>query len=173
MIDALKLVAWFLASSFKSWARLGAEILILRHHPMILRRKAPARPRPSAVDRLILIWLSRLRPSGISAVTVVRPETVVRWHRYGFRLYWRWKSHSRGGRPPISLEVRQLIREISLANPLWGAPRNHGELLKLGVGARSRRWPGTWRMADEKRPVASIWRCPRHFRFASDSGLVL
>jgi transposase InsO family protein len=100
---------------------------------MILRRKAPAKPRLSVFDRLIFVWLYRLRPSVISAMTIVRPETVVRWHRAGFRLYWRWKSRSRGGRPPISRELRCLIREMSLANPLWGAPRIHGELLKLGV----------------------------------------
>jgi hypothetical protein len=133
MIDVLKLVAWVLASSFKSRARLEAEILILRHQLMILRRKAPTRPRLSAVDRLILVWLYRVRPSVISAITIVQPETVVRWHRNGFRLYWRWKSRSMGGRPPISPEMRHLIREMNLANPLWGAPRVHGELLKLGV----------------------------------------
>jgi transposase InsO family protein len=133
MIGALKLVAWILASSFKSRARLEAEIVVLRHQLLILRRKAPARLRLSVLDRLIFVWLYRLRPSVINAVTIVRPETVVRWHRAGFRLYWRWKSRLRGGRPRISLEVRHLIREMSLANPLWGAPRIHGELLKLGI----------------------------------------
>src|SRR5262245_63144878 len=61
------------------------------------------------------------------------PETVVRWHRAGFRAYWRWKSRVRWGRPKVPLEIRQLIRDMSLANPLWGAPRIHGELLKLGI----------------------------------------
>jgi hypothetical protein len=65
--------------------------------------------------------------------SIVRPETVIRWHRAGFQAYWRWKSRPRGGRPKTALEIRQLIREISLANPLWGAPRLHGELLKLGI----------------------------------------
>ena len=133
MIDVLKLVAYGLASVFKSRARLEAEIVVLRHQLMILRRKAPARPRVSVVGRFIFVWLYRLRPSVISAVTIVRPETVVRWHRTGFRLYWRWKSRASGGRRPISLKLRHLIREMSLANPLWGAPRIHGELLKLGI----------------------------------------
>jgi len=133
MIDALKLVASVLASLFKSLVRLEAEIVVLRHQLMILRRKAPARPRLSVPDRLICVWLCRLRPSVISAVTIVRPENGARWHRAGFRLYWRWTSRATGGRPRISLEVRRLIRKMSLANPLWGAPRIHGELLKLGV----------------------------------------
>ncbi len=133
MIDVLKLVACSVASLFKSRARLEAEILVLRHQLMILRRKTPTRLRLSVIDRLIFVWLYRLRPTIINAVTIVRPETVVRWHRAGFRFYWRWKSRSRVGRPPISLELRHLIRKMSLANPLWGAPRIHGELLKLGV----------------------------------------
>ena len=65
--------------------------------------------------------------------SIVQPETVIRWHRTGFRLYWRWKSRTRGGRPKIPVEIRRLIREMSLANRLWGAPRIHGELLKLGI----------------------------------------
>ena len=84
-------------------------------------------------DRLLLVWLYRLFPSVLNAVTTVQPETVVRWHRTGFRLYWRWKSRARGGRPKVPVEIRRLIREMSLANRLWGAPRIHGELLKLGI----------------------------------------
>jgi hypothetical protein len=106
---------------------------VLRHQLMILRRRAPPRPRVRVVDRLIFLWLYRLQPSVVDAVCIVRPETVVRWHRLGFRTYWLWKSRSRGGRPPISSELRRLIREMSVANPLWGAPRIHGELLKLGI----------------------------------------
>src|SRR4249920_2878575 len=87
---------------------------------------------------LLFVWLYRLFPSVMNAVTIIRPETIVRWHRTGFRLYWRWKSRSRGGRPKIPREIRRLIREMSLANRLWGAPRIHGELLKLGIeGAQS------------------------------------
>src|SRR5258707_11567934 len=133
MIDALKLFGLALASLFRSRGRLAAEILVLRHQLNILRRKAPPRPRFSVIDRLIFVWLYRLRSSILDAVAIVQPETVLRWHREGFRLYWRWKSRSRSGRPPISRELRRLIREMSLANPLWGAPRLHGELLKLGI----------------------------------------
>jgi transposase InsO family protein len=156
MIDVLKLLACSLASLLKTRARLEAEIVVLRHQLMILRRKAPFRPQLSALDRLIFVGLYRLRPTILRAVTIVRPETVMHWHRKGFCLYWRWKSRSRGGRPLISHAVRHLIREMSIANPLWGAPRIHGELLKLGVEvaqstvakymARSRRPPGqSWK----------------------------
>ncbi len=93
----------------------------------------PSRARLTLIDRLIFVWLYRLRPSVLGAVVIVQPETVMRWHREGFRLYWRWKSHARGGRPQIPRDLRDLIREMSLANPLWGAPRIHGELLKLGI----------------------------------------
>ena len=82
---------------------------------------------------MLFVWLYRLFPSVLSAVTIVQPDTIIRWHRMGFRLYWRWKSRSRGGRPQIPREVRRLIRDMSLDNPLWGAPRIHGELLKLGM----------------------------------------
>jgi hypothetical protein len=87
----------------------------------------------AAADRLLFVWLHRLFPSVLNAVTIVQPETIIRWHRAGFWLYWRWKSRSRGGRPKVSAENRRLIREMSLANRLWGAPRIHGELLKLGI----------------------------------------
>jgi transposase InsO family protein len=84
-------------------------------------------------DRLLFVWLYRLFPSVMNALTIVQPETVIRWHRTGFRLYWRWKSRARGGRPRIPGDIRRLIREMSLANRLWGALRIHGELLKLGI----------------------------------------
>ena len=77
--------------------------------------------------------LYRLCPAVVDVVTIVRPETLIRWHRYGFKAFWRWKSRSGGGRPPVPREVRDLIREMSRANGLWGAPRIHGELLKLGI----------------------------------------
>ena len=80
----------------------------------------------------------------MNALVIVEPETVIRWHRAGFRLFWRWKSRCRGGRPKVPLEIRQLIRAMSLANPLWGAPRIHGELLKLGIELVKPRSPNTW-----------------------------
>jgi hypothetical protein len=85
------------------------------------------------IDRLVFVWLYRLFPSILNAITVVKPETVFRWHRRGFRAYWRWKSRRRGGRPKIDREIRDLIRRMSQANLLWGAPRIHGELLILGI----------------------------------------
>ena len=106
---------------------------MLRHQINVLRRKSPQRQTFSAIDRLVFAGLYRLAPGVRGALKIVRPETVIQWHRAGFRSYWRWKSRPRGGRPKIPLEIRKLIREMSIANPLWGAPRIHGELLKLGI----------------------------------------
>ena len=114
-------------------ASLEAEILILRHQLNIQRRQSPKRLNFSTLDRLIFVGLYRLAPSVLGALAILKPETAIRWHRAGFRLYWRWKSRHRGGRPTVPLEIRQLIRERSIANPLWGAPGIHGELLKLGI----------------------------------------
>jgi hypothetical protein len=104
-----------------------------RQQIIVLRRTAPKRLGFNVFDRMILVGLYRLFPDFRSALAIVSPETVVRWHRAGFRAYWRWKSRPRWGRPKVSLEIRHLIREMGLANPLWGAPRIHGELLKLGI----------------------------------------
>src|SRR6266849_3252599 len=134
MIDFLKLFVHVLVSPFKAWARLEAEIVVLRHQLNVLRRRVPSKPKLSVVDRLLFVWIYRLFPSVLSAVSIIQPETIIRWHRAGFRLYWRWKSRSRSGRPKVPTEIRRLIREMSLANRLWGAPRIHGELLKLGIG---------------------------------------
>ena len=112
---------------------MQAEILTLRHQLNVLRRKSPQRLTFSSIDRLVFAGLYRLAPGVLDALKIVKPETVIRWHRAGFRAYWRWKSRRRGGRPRTALETRHLIREMSLANPLWGAPRFHGELLKLGI----------------------------------------
>ncbi len=133
MIEACSLVWSMLVLSFRSRATLEAEILILRHQLNIQRRHLPKRLTFSAMDRLIFAGLYRLVPSILNALTIVKPETVVRWHRAGFRSYWCWESQPRGGRPIVPPEIRRLIREMSMANPLWGAPRIHGELLKLGI----------------------------------------
>jgi hypothetical protein len=106
---------------------------MLRQQINVLRRTAPKKQTFSSIDRLIFVCLYRLRPGVREALAIAKPETVVKWHRSGFRLYWRWKSKARGGRPTVPLEIRKLIREMSIANPLWGAARIHGELLKLGV----------------------------------------
>ena len=150
MIAFLSLVLHIVVAPFKTKARLEAEIIMLRHQLNVLRRRVPPKLRLAVADRLLFVWLYRLFPSVLDAVTIVQPQTVIRWHRTGFRLYWRWKSRSRGGRPKISGQTRRLIREMSLANRLWGAPRIHGELLKLGIEvARSRRSPSTWRGVGE------------------------
>ena len=133
MIEFLSLFLHVLVLPFKTRARLEAEIVMLRHQLNVLRRRGPSKPKLAAADRLLFIWLYRLFPSVLNAVTIVQPETIIRWHRTGFRLYWRWKSRSRGGRPKIPAEIRRLIREMSLANRLWGAPRIHGELLRSGI----------------------------------------
>jgi len=95
-------------------------------------RQRPGRPQLSSLDRLLWVWLYRIWPQVIDAMVLVKPATVVQWHRKGFRLLWRWRSR-RSGRPKIGTEIRDLIRRVSRANPLWGAPRIHGELLKLGI----------------------------------------
>src|SRR3979411_444085 len=133
MIGFLILLLHVLVSPFKTQARLEDEIVLLRHQLSALRQRRPSRPKLTVADRLLFVWLYRLFPSVLNAVTIVQPETVIRWHRSGFRLYWRWKSRSRGGRPKLPIEIRRLIREMSLANRLWGGPRIHGELLKLGI----------------------------------------
>ena len=132
MIGLLRFVLAVLTSPIKSRLRLEAENAALRHQLMVLRRRLQGRIRLTNHDRWFLIRLYRWFPSILSVLTIVRPETLVRWHRTGFRRYWHWKSRSSGGRPQIDTELRVLIRRISIDNPLWGAPRIHGELLKLG-----------------------------------------
>ena len=133
MLGLFNLLRWILLDLFRSRRSLEGEVIALRHQLNVLRRSTPKRPALRSFDRLIFILLYRLSPTVVDAMTIVRPETIMRWHRAGFRSFWRWKSRRRPGRPKVPLEVRQLIREISLANPLWGAPRIHGELLKLGI----------------------------------------
>src|ERR1700757_3227614 len=132
MIGLLSFALAVLASPFKSRLRLKAENAVLRHQLMVLRRRLPGRIRLANPDRWFFIQMYRWFPSILSVLTIVRPETLVRWHRAGFRRYWRWKSRSSGGRPQIDTDLRVAIRRISIENPLWGAPRIHGELLKLG-----------------------------------------
>src|SRR6266404_2761931 len=132
MIALICFVLAVLASPFKSKSRLEAENAVLRHQLIVLRRKVRGRARLTNNDRWFFIHLYRWFPSILKVITIVQPETLVRWHRAGFRGYWRWKSNSRGGRPRIAIELRALIRQMSTENQLWGAPRIHGELLKLG-----------------------------------------
>ena len=139
-----------LGDCFKSRQRLEAEILVLRHQLNVLQQRAPRRVHLHWASRALFIWLYRCCPRILDAITIVRPETVVRWHRMGFAAYWRWKSRSPAGRPRIGKEVRDLIRRMSFENPLWGAPRIHGELLRLGF--------------DVAQSTVSIYMVPRRDR---------
>ena len=132
MIGLLCFALAVLASPFKSKLRLEAENAVLRHQLNVLRRRLHGRVRLTNSDRWFFIQLYRWFPAILQVLTIIRPETLVRWHRAGFRRYWRWKSNTRRGRPQIQTELRVLIRQMSMENPLWGAPRIHGELLRLG-----------------------------------------
>ena len=135
---------------------MEAEILVLRHQLNVLRRQLPKRAALSNIDRLVFIGLYRLAPTVLDALNVLKPETVIHWHRAGFRAYWRWKSRPQGGRPRTSADIRQLIHEMSLANPLWGAPRIHGELLKLGIDVGQTSVAKY--MAKRRRPPTQGWK---------------
>src|SRR5258705_12819050 len=142
MIALLCFLLRLLVSPFKSTSRLEAEIAALRHQLIVLQRTVRGRAELTNADRLFFILLYRWFPSILRAITIIRPETLVRWHRVGFRRYWRWKSWNPGGRPPIGAELRALIRRMSIENVLWGAPRIQGELLKLGFAVEPS--PNTW-----------------------------
>src|SRR6202011_4652022 len=134
MITIISALLSVLSFRFRRRASLELELVALRHHLAVLRRQRPGRPRIFSTDRLLWMWLYRIWPRALNAMVLVKPATVIQWHRKGFRLYWRWRSTSCSvGRPKVSSEIRDLIRQMSLANPLWGAPRIHGELLKLGI----------------------------------------
>ncbi len=133
MIGLLWFVVAVLASAFKSKIRLEAENATLRRQLAVLRPKLKGRTHLTNNDRWFFVQLYRWFPSILPVLMIIRPETPVRWHRAGFRRDWRWKSRRQGGRPPIKAELRALIRQMSTENELWGAPRIHGELLKLGV----------------------------------------
>ena len=134
MQDLCRLIFWIASDLLRSRVALEAEILVLRQQINVLRRANPKRLRFVSIDRLILGGICRLFPKMYGALAIVRPETVIRWHRAGFRSYWRWKSKPRCGRPAVTVEIRQLIRQMSGANPLWGAPRIHGRPA----------WPNIW-----------------------------
>src|ERR1035438_10523479 len=132
-LGALHILAAAASAAFRSRATLHLENLALRYQLGVLRRSVK-RPKLTSADRLLWAWLCGVWSDWRSALVIVKPETVIGWHRKGFRLYWPWRvRHGRPGRPPISKEVRKLIRTMSRENPLWGAPRIHGELLKLGI----------------------------------------
>ncbi len=122
---------WTLRSALRSQQELALENLALRHQLAAVKLRRP-RPRLTDADRMFWVLMSRLWKNWRTSLLMVQPGTVVRWHRQGFRYYWRWKSRGRG-RPKVDPELRRLIRQMCCANPLWGAPWIHGELLKLGI----------------------------------------
>jgi hypothetical protein len=156
MVETLKTVLGTLLLLFRSRSRLQVEILALRQQLIVLRHTAPKRVRLRTLDRLLFVLLYRLWPGVLDSIAVIQPDTIVRWHRRGFRALWRWKSRCRLGRPGIAKDTRDLIREISQANPLWGAPRVHGELLKLGIDV-SQSTVAKY-MTRIRRPPSQSWR---------------
>jgi hypothetical protein len=132
MLAILHLLGALVANLFKSRRRLEVENLFFRHQLNIALQRTPQRLRLRASDRALLVWMTWLWPSLLRLSRVVQPNTILRWHRAGFRAYWRWKSRGRPGRPKVGRELRELIQRMSKENPSWGAPRIHGELLKLG-----------------------------------------
>jgi len=153
----LLIVLGGLASMFKSSAQLRLENIALRQQLVVLRRSAPKRLRLTSGDRIFWVWLHHVWSDWKSALMIVKPETVVRWHRKGFRLFWRWKIHGgKPGRPRVPKEVRDLIRMMSRNNPRWGAPRIHGELLKLGIEVTE---PTVAKyMVRRQKPPSQTWR---------------
>jgi hypothetical protein len=125
MVALICFVLAVLASPFKSKSRLEAENAVLRHQLIVLQRKVRGRAHLTNDDRWFFVQMYRWFPSILKVVTIIEPETLARWHRAGFRRYWRWKSRSRGGRPQIDVELRTLIRRMSIENLLWGAVRTN------------------------------------------------
>ena len=144
MREVCSLIWLALVGAFWWRVSLEAENTILRHQLNVLRRKSPKRPTFGMLDRLVFVGLYRLAPKVLDALAVVKPETVIKWHRAGFRSYWRWKSRRRGGRPAVSLEIRRLVRQMSIASLLWGTPSMAS---CSSLASRSARpvWPSIWR----------------------------
>jgi len=155
MVTWLWIVLGTLRSAVRTHRELAVENLALRQQLAVWKARQP-RPRLTQVDRVFWVLLSRLWANWRHSLQVVRPETVIGWHRQGFRRYWTWKSQRRTGRPAIGRDLRDLIRQMSRANPLWGAPRIHGELLKLGLTV-SQATVSKY-MVRAPRPPSQAWR---------------
>ena len=155
MVRWLWIVLGTLRSAVRTHRELALENLALRQQLAVWKARQ-SRPRLTEADRIFWVLLSRLWTNWRHSLQLVQPETVVRWHRDGFRRYWAWKSRRRAGRPAISTEVRDLIRRMSRANPLWGAPRIHGELLKLGLTVSEA--TVSKYMVRPRRPPSQVWR---------------
>ena len=156
MREVFSSLLWSLRASFQSRAQLQFEILALRHQLAVLQRKNP-KPKLKDVDRSLWVWLSELWQGWRSVLIIVKPDTVIAWHRQGFRWYWTWKiRHGRTGRPTLPRHTRELIRKLSRENPLWGAPRIHGELQKLAINV-SQATVGKY-MVRNRKPPSQTWR---------------
>ena len=156
VLATLQVLVAAASASFKSRAALHLENLALRRQLGVLQRSVK-RPRLTPPDRLLWAWLCEIWTDWRAALVIVRPHTVIAWRRKGFRLFWTWKvRRGKLGRPAVSPQVRDLIRRMSRDNPLWGAPRVHGELLKLGIdiGETS---VGKY-MVRRRRPPSQTWR---------------
>src|SRR5260370_24523012 len=154
VLSSFPFVLW---SCIRTRANMQIEILALRHQLAVLQRRTNKRPSLRTADRLLRVMLSRLWAQWRTALVIVKPETVIAWQGKGFRLYWRWKSRAaKSGRPCVSLEIRELIRQMSTANPLWGAPRIHGELLKLAIQI-SQATVAKY-MVHQRKPPSQTWR---------------
>ena len=156
MVATVHALVIFVADMFKSRRRLEAENLFLRHQLNIALRRARPRLRLRGSDRTLLVWMTRVCPELLNLAQVVTPETILRWHRAGFKAFWRWKSRNRAGRPRIDRGLRDLIRRMSRENPLWGASRIHGELLMLGFEVAQS--TVSKYMARGRRPPSQSWR---------------
>jgi hypothetical protein len=156
MADLVRLLWHFILDCLPSPEQLIAENAVLRHQLNVLRRKAPKRPILSNRDRVLFVWLYRICPSIAGAVTIIRPEIAICWHQAGFTAWWRWKSRNRGGRPEVDRELRDLIHSMCHENPLWGAPRIHRELLKLGFSVAQA--TVSKYMLRGRRPPSKAWK---------------
>ena len=152
----LHALGMFVADMFKSRWRLEAENLFLRHQLSIASRRAPPRLRLCGSDRALLVWMTRIWPGLLDLTQVVKPETILRWHRAGFKAFWRWKSRKRAGRPKIDRGLRDLIQRMSKENLLWGASRIHGELLMLGFEVAQS--TVSKYMARPSKPLSQSWK---------------
>jgi hypothetical protein len=157
MLDLLVSIGVALVSMFRARRSQALEILALRQQLAIYKRRSK-RPKLRAHDRVFWVLLSRLWGGWRSALIVVKPETVIDWHRKGFKLYWTWRSRTRmrPGRPPVSREIRTLVRRLAMENPAWGAPRIHGELIKLGIEVSERTVSRV--IARVPKPPSQTWR---------------
>src|SRR5258708_39401133 len=158
MTDLCRLIFWTLVDLMRARATLEAEIWVLRQQINVLRRAVPGRQSFGIFDRLIFVGLYRLFPKASDALAIVKPDTIIRWHRAGFRAYWRWKSRRRGGRPTVPTDIRKLIHEMSIANALWGAPRASDRRMDCKSDYGSLRL-GTGSPLSDPRSRSGLWQC--------------